>query len=60
MSNIVTYFKECATEMKKVQWPSRRDTINHTLLVIGVSLGVALFIGVVDYALTYGLELLIK
>ena len=60
MNKIIIFFRESVVEMKKVIWPSRQEAINHTILVIGVSLGVALFIGAVDYALTYGIEYIIK
>ncbi len=59
-NKITSYFKEAFEEMQKVVWPSRRETIQHTLLVIGISVGVALFIGIVDFLLTLGLEKLIR
>ena len=59
-NKIVRYFIEAKEEMKKVIWPSRKETTNHTLLVIGISLGVAAFLGTIDYALNIGLEKSIK
>lgn len=59
-NKIVRYFLEAKEEMKKVLWPSRKETTNHTLLVIGISLGVAAFLGAVDYLLNIGLEKIIK
>ena len=55
VQSITTYFKDAIEELKKVSWPSRRDTINNSLIVIGVSLGVAIFFGILDYLLTQGL-----
>ena len=57
---LVQYLKESRQEMKKVVWPSRKETANHTLAVIFISLGVAAFFAVVDYALNLGLEQLIR
>lgn len=54
------YLKESREELKKVVWPSRRETIKHTAVVIGVSLGVAVFLGFLDYFLNLGLEFLLK
>lgn len=54
------YLKESREELKKVVWPSRRETIRHTAIVIGVSLGVAVFLGFLDYFLNLGLEFLLK
>ena len=46
MANIIVkYFRESYEELKKVSWPSRKDTVRDTLIVIGVSLGVAAFLG---------------
>lgn len=59
-NKLIRYFIEAKEEMKKVIWPSRRETTNHTLLVIGISLGVAAFLGAIDYLLNLGLERLIK
>ena len=58
-AKFIKYFIEARAEMKKVVWPSRKETRNHTLVVIGLSLAVAIFIGVVDYLLNLGLGLLI-
>jgi preprotein translocase subunit SecE len=57
---IVNYFKESHLEMKKVIWPTKQETTKHTLLVIGVSLAIAIFIGIFDYVFTKVFELLIK
>ena len=56
---LVNYFKESKQEMKKVVWPSKKETINYTLAVIFISLGLAVFFAVVDYFLNFGFEKLI-
>lgn len=57
MANKLTnYIKESAEELKKVTWPTAKETRNYTLLVIGVSLAVALFLGALDIIFTFGLE----
>lgn len=43
------FVKDAYGEMKKVQWPSKNETIRLTGYVIGVSLGVALFVTAFDY-----------
>lgn len=61
MANWLTnYFKESYEELKKVSWPTRKDTVRDTLVVIGVSLAVAIFLGLLDIGLTFGLEKLIQ
>ena len=54
------YIKESVNELKKVVWPTKKETINHTLLVIGISAGIAIFLGLVDYGLTLGIEKIVQ
>jgi preprotein translocase subunit SecE len=49
---VITYFKEVRVEMKKVNWPSREMTIKYTLIVIGLALVVAIYLGALDVVLT--------
>jgi len=42
--------------MNKVNWPSKNATINYTLVVIGVSAAVAVFLSVMDYFFGLGLN----
>lgn len=46
---IISFLKETKIEMGKVSWPSKRATTNMTLVVIGISLGVAVFLGGLDF-----------
>ena len=46
---LFTFLKEVRLEMKKVNWPSRKETIKYTLIIVGVSLSVAVFLGGLDY-----------
>jgi len=46
---IVIFLKEVRLEMKKVNWPTRKETIKYTLLVIGVSAVLAIFLGGWDF-----------
>jgi len=46
---IKTFFKEVLAETKKVDWPTREQTLKYTLIVIGISLGVAMFLGILDF-----------
>lgn len=60
MSKIVNYLKESVAEMKKVVWPSKKQTTTYSLIVIGMSIGIALFFGLLDYIFNLGLEIFIK
>lgn len=48
-NRIVQYLKDSKTELKKVTWPTKKITLKHTLIVIGVSLSVAVFLGALDF-----------
>ena len=45
----VGFVREVRSELRKVVWPTRQETINLTLIVIGVSAAVGLFLGLVDF-----------
>jgi len=53
---ITKYVKESRVELSKVIWPTRSETINSALLVIGVSIGVGLVLGLSDYLFTLALQ----
>lgn len=44
-----SFLREVRLEMKKVNWPSRKETIKYTLIIVGVSLTIAAFLGGLDY-----------
>jgi preprotein translocase subunit SecE len=56
IQKITSYIRESIAELKKVTWPSKRQTTNYTLLVIGISLALAIFIGLADFILALGVE----
>ena len=51
-SKIIIFLKEVRLEMKKVNWPTRQETIKKTLVVIGISVAVAAFLGTLDFIFT--------
>lgn len=55
MGRIITYLKESRAELMKVVWPSRKQARDHSLVVIAVSLGVALVLGIFDFLLEEGI-----
>jgi preprotein translocase subunit SecE len=56
---IKTFFKESFSELKRVNWPTRKETVRLTTVVIVLSLVLAAMLGVFDYIFSYLLELLI-
>jgi len=53
---LINYLKETRQEMRHVNWPTRKNTIRFTLLVIGVSAAVAVFLGFLDFVFQYLLD----
>ena len=45
------FWREFKTEMKKVTYPSRKETVSTTAVVIVTVLVIVLFLGLVDYGL---------
>ncbi|MFW6282626.1 MAG: preprotein translocase subunit SecE [Minisyncoccales bacterium] len=54
-----TFLKEVKTEMKKVNWPNREETLQYTILVIVVTASVAAFLGLSDFLFSTLLQRLI-
>lgn len=50
---IWNFIKEAKIEFQKVEWPSKKLTFNYTLVVIGLSLFIAIFLGLFDVLFTY-------
>jgi len=53
MSQITQFLKEAKAELLKVNWPTKNQTINYTLIVIGISIAIAIFLGGLDYFFEY-------
>lgn len=56
----LVFLKEVRAEMEKVSWPSRQEAIRLTLIVIGLSLIVAAYIGSLDFVFTKLIEIVLK
>lgn len=56
LKKIPIFFSEVKTEMKKVSWLSKRETLQKTLMVIGVSLATAIILGGLDAFFTWILK----
>ena len=48
MNSILTFLKEVRIELAKVSWPTNKQIVLYTLIVIGVSLFFAVILGVLD------------
>jgi len=57
---IVNYVRETQGELKHVSWPTRKQAIAYTLIVMGISIGLAVYLGLFDQLLSVGLKYLIS
>lgn len=55
-NKLVSYVQEARDELRKVVWPTRKETVRNTFIVVGISLLVAAFLGLADYVLNIVLE----
>jgi preprotein translocase subunit SecE len=46
---VVKYLKETRAELRKVVWPTRDETKNLTIIVVGVTVAMAIFLGLLDF-----------
>jgi len=46
---ITIFFKEVWVEMKRVSWLSQKDVLRYTLIVLGVVIASAAFLGGLDF-----------
>ena len=53
-------FNGIREELRKVAWPNRAETIRLTSVVIGISLIIGLYVGIIDILLAKLLGLLAK
>ena len=55
---VTAYLKDLKSELKKITWYSRKDTVNSTILVCVIMVLFAAVIAVVDYLFGSGIGLL--
>jgi len=56
MNKVMQFLLEAKAEMLKVNWPTKKQTVNYTLLVVAVSVVVAGFLGGLDWIFSYILK----
>ena len=53
-------FMNMVSELKKVSWPSKKDLVNYSLVVIGFVVVLAVIVGLLDTASSSLVKLLIQ
>lgn len=57
---LVNYVKASYQELRRVVWPTRKEVIQHTVVVILFSLGISLFLFILDSVFSLGVAEIIK
>ncbi len=52
ITKISQFFREVKIELKKVTWPTRKQTVSSTIVVIVLVFIISLFLGLVDFGLS--------
>ena len=58
---VVRYFRETRGELRKVTWPTREEAWRLTLIVLGVTAAMAIFLGVIlDAAFSNAVQFIVR
>ena len=60
MQKIKHFFAESRQELRHVNWPSREEATRLTIVVIGISAALAIFLGIFDFILADAIRYLIE
>jgi len=60
VKELIEFFEESKVEIKKVVWPTRKETVTTCVAVLVVSLVIALYLGVVDFAFSKIVETILS
>ncbi len=60
MTQLIKYIKATAAELRQVNWPTQKEAITYTVLVIVISAVVALYVGAFDYLFSQGINSLVN
>lgn len=60
LDRIKTFLQDAHVEFRHINWPTRAEAVRLTTVVIGISLGLAAFLGFFDFIFTYLLKLLVE
>ena len=60
VTQLKEFFEESQVEIKKVVWPSRKETVQTSIAVLALVVVMSLFLGVVDLGLTKLVEYILS
>ena len=57
---ISKYIRETRGELRKVTWPTREESQRLTAIVLGVTVTMSIFLGVLDFIFSRGIQALVR
>lgn len=48
-----SFFSDCWSELKKVKWPSRKELVSYTIVVLVTVIFVTIYFSVLDLIISY-------
>ncbi len=46
---IINYLRDTKAELRHVTWPTKQETVNYTIIVLLISIGTGIFLGILDF-----------
>jgi preprotein translocase subunit SecE len=59
-NRISKYIRETRGELRKVTWPTREESQRLTAIVLGVTIAMAVFLGLLDFIFSRGVQALVQ
>ncbi len=59
LEQVKLFLQESRQELKRVNWPTKQETIRYTIFVVVFSIAFSVFLGIFDFAFLTGIENLI-
>jgi preprotein translocase subunit SecE len=60
VGKVTQFLKEVKVELKRVTWPSRKETLAGTAVVLVIVFITAFFLGIVDFGLSQVIKLVVR
>jgi preprotein translocase subunit SecE len=45
----IDYLRDTKAELRHVSWPTKQQTLNYTVIVLVISIGTGIFLGIIDF-----------
>lgn len=55
----INYLRDTRAELRHVTWPTKNEAINYTIIVIAISIGTGVFLGLLDFIFAKGIARII-